>query len=154
VRLDRLVQSCVADIEPLATAKRIELRLGRVEPPAVTGREEALRTLLDNLVENAIRYTHAGGRVTVDAFEGGEGPVLAVTDNGPGIPAEERKRVFDRFYRVPGNGAPGSGIGLAIVKAIADSHRASVELADGEGGKGLTVRVRFPKSKTFSQEET
>jgi two-component system, OmpR family, sensor kinase len=154
VRLDRLVHSCVADIEPLAAAKRIELRLGRVDPAVVAGREDALRTLLDNLVENAIRYTHAGGRVTVDAFEDREGPLLAVTDDGPGIPAEERKRVFDRFYRVRGTGTPGSGLGLAIVKAIADSHRASVELADGEGSAGLTVRVRFPKSKTLSQEET
>jgi len=144
VRLDRLAASSVADVEPLAAAKSVELRLGRIEPTVVAGREEALRSLLDNLVENAVRYTTAGGRVTVDACADAEGPLLAVTDTGPGIPQEERQRVFDRFYRVPGTGVSGSGLGLAIVKRIADSHRASVELAEGEGGAGLSVRVRFP----------
>jgi two-component system, OmpR family, sensor kinase len=144
VRLDRLAAGSVAEIEPLAAAKPVELRLGHIEPVAVVGREDALRTLLDNLVGNAIRYTPAGGRVTVDACSDAEGPLLAVTDNGPGIPVEERQRVFDRFYRVPRIGASGSGLGLAIVKSIADAHRARVELAEGEAGTGLSVRVRFP----------
>ena len=144
VRLDRLAASSVSDIEPLAVAKPVELRLGRIEPAVVAGREDSLRTLLDNLVENAIRYTPAGGRVTVDAWTDGEGPLLAVTDNGPGIPTEERQRVFDRFYRLPGAVAAGSGLGLAIVKSIADAHRAHVELAEGNDGVGLSVRVRFP----------
>jgi two-component system OmpR family sensor kinase len=144
VRLDRLAAGSVAEIEPLAAAKPVELRLGHIEPVMVVGREDALRTLLDNLVGNAIRYTPAGGRVTVDACSDAEGPLLAVTDNGPGIPVEERQRVFDRFYRVPRIGASGSGLGLAIVKSIADAHRARVELAEGETGTGLSVRVRFP----------
>lgn len=144
VRLDRLAASSVADIEPLAAAKSIELRLGRIEPAEVAGHGNALRTLLDNLVENAIRYTPAGGRVTVDACVDAQGPLLAVTDNGPGIPPDERPRVFDRFYRLPAAGGAGSGLGLAIVKSIADAHRARVELAEGEDGAGLSVRVRFP----------
>jgi two-component system OmpR family sensor kinase len=143
-RLDRLAASSLAEIEPLAAAKPVELRLGQIEPVTVVGREDALRTLLDNLIGNAIRYTPAGGRVTVDACGDAEGPLLAVTDDGPGIPVEERQRVFDRFYRVPRAGASGSGLGLAIVKSIADAHRASVELAEGEAGTGLSVRVRFP----------
>ena len=144
VRQDRLAQKCVADLESLAMAKPLELRLGRIEPTEVTGHEEALRTLLDNLLENAIRYTPAGGRVVIDACSDARGPLVAVTDTGPGIPPSDRERVFDRFYRVPGNGAPGSGLGLAIVKSIADSHGARVELEDGEDGAGLTARVRFP----------
>jgi two-component system OmpR family sensor kinase len=143
VRLDRLAQTCVAEIEPLATARRIDLRLRRVEPAATLGDEHALRTLLDNLVENAIRYTPPGGRVAVDAFADAEGPMFAVTDNGPGIPPRDREHVFDRFYRVPGTSAPGSGLGLAIVKSIAETHAARVELADGENGTGLSARVRF-----------
>ena len=144
VRLDRLAASSLSELETLAVAKPIELRLGRIEPAVVAGREDALRTLLDNLIENAIRYTPAGGRVTVDACADSEGPLLAVTDTGPGIPRVERQRVFDRFYRVPGIGVSGSGLGLAIVKSIADSHGASVELSEGESGTGLAVRVRFP----------
>ncbi|HUL40612.1 MAG TPA: ATP-binding protein [Burkholderiales bacterium] len=148
VRLDRLAAESVAEIEPLAAAKPVEMRLGRMEPVIIPGREKALRALLDNLVENAIRYTPSGGRVIVDACADAEGPLLAVTDNGPGIPAEERERVFDRFYRLPGSAAPGSGLGLAIVKNIADSHGAKVDLAEGVGGVGLTVRVRFPTGQS------
>ena len=143
VRLDRLAQTCVAEIEPLASAKCMDLRLGRVEPVSLVGDEHALRTLADNLVENAIRYTPPGGRVVVDAFADREGPLLTVWDNGPGIPPKDRDRVFDRFYRVHGAGAPGSGLGLAIVKSIAEMHGARLELADGENGTGLAVRVRF-----------
>lgn len=144
VRLDRLAASSVAAIEPLAAAKQVDMRLGRIEPTVIAGREEALRTLLDNLLENAIRYTPAGGCVTVDACADSDGPLLAVTDDGPGIPPPDRERVFDRFYRVPGTGVSGSGLGLAIVKNIADSHGARVELSEGEGGAGLSVRVRLP----------
>jgi signal transduction histidine kinase len=67
-----------------------------------------------------------------------------VDDTGPGIPAAERGRVFDRFYRLPGSGADGSGLGLAIVKQIADAHRATIELGDPGEGRGLRVTVRFP----------
>jgi two-component system OmpR family sensor kinase len=143
VKLDRLAQKCVAEIEPLAAAKRMELRLGRIEPVEALGHEEMLRTLLDNLVENAIRYTPAGGQVSVDAYADDGVPMLAVTDNGPGIAPKEREHVFDRFYRVAGTGVPGSGLGLAIVKGIAGLHGARVELGDGERGAGLAVRVRF-----------
>jgi signal transduction histidine kinase len=145
VRLDRLAQKCVAEIEPLAAAKRMELRLGRIEPVEAPGHEEMLRTLLDNLVENAIRYAPAGGQVSVDACADDGVPMLAVTDNGPGIAPNEREHVFDRFYRVAGTGVPGSGLGLAIVKGIAGLHGARVELAEGPGGAGLAVRVRFPR---------
>jgi two-component system OmpR family sensor kinase len=67
-----------------------------------------------------------------------------VADDGPGIPAAERERVFDRFYRRAGAAAPGSGLGLAIVRAIAAAHGATVILSDGPGGKGLAVSVEFP----------
>ena len=76
-------------------------------------------------------------------------PVLSVEDTGPGIPPEERARVFDRFYRVERAGS-GSGLGLAIVQNIAQRHGAHVELGTGSGGQGLKVRVRFPPSATAS----
>jgi signal transduction histidine kinase len=69
-----------------------------------------------------------------------------VSDTGPGIPAEERGQVFDRFYRLPGSAAEGSGLGLTIVKQIADAHRAEITLRDAVDGQGLTASVRFPKA--------
>ncbi|MSQ71886.1 MAG: HAMP domain-containing protein [Betaproteobacteria bacterium] len=143
LQLDALALASVAELEAIAEAKPVELRLGRIEAAPVSARAEALRILLNNLIQNAIRYTPSGGRITVDAYaEAGEA-VLAVTDTGPGIPLEERARVFDRFYRVPGRGETGSGLGLAIVKSIAGAHTARIEMGGGEGGIGLRVRVRF-----------
>jgi two-component system OmpR family sensor kinase len=146
VELDRVAAAVLADFEPLATAKALELRLGRIEPARASGQEQALRTLAANLVDNAIRYTPAGGRVTLDAFTEAGRAVLQVRDTGPGIPVEERARVFDRFYRLPGSGVQGSGLGLAIVKRIADAHRAHIDLAEGDEGRGLRATVRFPVS--------
>jgi len=144
VDLDALAASVAADFETLAGAKRIGLRLGRVEPARAAGVPEALRTLLGNLVDNALRYTPEGGSVTIDAFTEDGRAALAVTDSGPGIPPEERERVFDRFYRLPGSGAQGSGLGLAIVSRIAESHHAEIELGEGEASRGLRATVRFP----------
>jgi two-component system OmpR family sensor kinase len=107
----------------------------------------ALRTLLSNLVDNAVLYTPAGGRVDVSAGVEDGRAYVEVADSGPGIPAAERERVFDRFYRLPGAPGPGSGLGLAIVRAIAQRHGAAVALRDTPGG-GLTVRVTFPPART------
>ncbi len=102
-----------------------------------------LRDLIVNVVDNAVRYTPAGGTVTVSAQREDDGSaVLRVEDTGPGIPAAQRALVFERFYRVPGNEADGSGLGLAIVKEIADAHHATVTLAAGAEG-GLVVEVRW-----------
>jgi len=146
VALDRLGASVLAEFEPLAAAKGIELRLGRIEPAQVDGAEAALRTLARNLVDNAIRYTPAGGRVTLDIYAEDKSALLAVTDTGPGIPSQERRRVFDRFYRLPGSGTQGSGLGLAIVRQIADAHDATIELGEGDADRGLRVTVRFAKT--------
>ncbi len=145
VALPELVRQAVADHALLAEAKRIDLGAGRVdEGAAVEGDAAALRTLLANLVDNAVRHTPAGGRVDVSAG-GGAAPHVEVVDTGPGSPAAERERVFDRFVRLPGAGEGGSGLGLSIVKAIAERHGASVALSDTPGG-GLTVRVSFARA--------
>lgn len=135
----------IADHAPLATAKGIDLGLARADAASVDGDREGLRVLLANLVDNAIRYTPQQGRVDLSVYISDEGPIVEVADNGPGIPVEDRARVFDRFYRGESADIPGSGLGLAIVKNVADRHQARVVLADGAGGQGLTVRVVFPR---------
>jgi two-component system OmpR family sensor kinase len=141
VALDALARSVVGDLAALAEAKPVALALVRAEPVAVRGAEDALRILASNLTDNAIRYTPAGGRIEVRVFKVGDRAVLEVADTGPGIPPEERQRVFDRFHRVAGTEVPGSGLGLAIVKQVAGLHGATLELAEGLDGGGLTVRV-------------
>src|SRR5262245_2353833 len=148
VPLAPLAVAIVEEMLALADRRRIDLGLGAAEPVAVQGDPEALRTLLRNLVDNALRYTPEGGRVDVsvrrDAAAEGRAAMLEVVDTGPGIPERDRARVFDRFYRVPGTASTGSGIGLALVRAIAQRHQGRVELATGPGGVGLAVRVVLP----------
>jgi two-component system OmpR family sensor kinase len=140
VRLDDLAREVVAELVPLADAGHIDLGVAAAQPVSIAGDPDALRTLLRNLIDNAVRYTPPGGRVDVTV----EAARLTVADDGPGIAPEERSRVFDRFYRHPGTEPPGSGLGLAIVKAIATAHGATVQLAQGPSGKGLAVTVSFP----------
>jgi two-component system OmpR family sensor kinase len=144
VDLVRLAGCAAADYALLAESRGIDLGLGEgVASAPVNGDAEALRTLLANLVENAIRYTPGPGRVDI-AVSLVEGQArLSVSDSGPGIPVDERERVFDRFYRRAEATEPGSGLGLAIVRTIAARHGASVELADSALG-GLQVGVLFP----------
>lgn len=143
VPLADIVREVVAELVPFADAKRIDLGISNSQSAVVLGDPDALRTLTRNLVDNAVRYTPEGGRVDVSVENSG-GTVLKVIDNGPGIPVEERSRVLDRFYRRPGTSPPGSGLGMAIVKAIADTHGATLTLDSGPDGRGLAVSVRFP----------
>lgn len=119
-------------------------------PVSIAGNAILLAELLNNLVDNALRYTPRGGRVTVRVRAEPSAAVLEVEDSGPGIPPHERERVFDRFYRVLGTPAEGSGLGLAIVREIAQKHGATVELADnptpGTSQRGLKITIRFPRN--------
>ena len=148
VSLDDLVRSVVSDFALKAEHRRIDLGARVGAGIEVQADAHQLRVLLDNLVENALRYTPAGGVVDVEADLQDGRPRLRVVDNGPGIPVAERERVFDRFYRgedaqslAPESG--GSGLGLAIVRAIAERHHASVSLHLPEAHRGLEVRIVF-----------
>jgi two-component system, OmpR family, sensor kinase len=143
VALDSLAAQVAGELEPLAEARRIELRLERLENAPVQGDATALHALARNLVDNAIRYTPSGGVVRLAAFIEAGHAILHIEDTGPGIPAEERARVFDRFYRLPGSSAEGSGLGLAIAKQVADAHGAEIALDEAAGGHGLRVTVRL-----------
>jgi two-component system, OmpR family, sensor kinase len=148
--LAELVRLRVATFVIKAEHAQLDLGAEAARPVPMTGDPAQLAVLLDNLIENALRYTPAGGVVDVSADLIAGQAVLCVRDNGPGIPEAERARVFDRFYRGrsahaqarDGSGS-GSGLGLAIVKAIADRHGAQIELCEPAVGTGLEVRVRF-----------
>jgi signal transduction histidine kinase len=143
VALAPVAREVVATFAPLASARSIDLGLERADEAVVAGDADALATLLANLVDNAIRYTPVGGRVDV-LVEAGPAPKIVVRDDGPGVPASERSRLFERFVRGHDAAAPGSGLGLAIVERIATRHGARVTLDDGIGGRGLSVAVAFP----------
>ncbi|MEO8442003.1 MAG: ATP-binding protein [Betaproteobacteria bacterium] len=143
VDLTEIARAAVAEQAPIAEARGVELGLTAETVVTTTGDRDALRTLLANLIDNAVHYTPRGGAVDVAVTDKDGQACWIVTDNGPGIPVNERERVFDRFYRRDIAGAGGSGLGLAIVQRVAQRHRATVDLADGADGRGLKVTVRF-----------
>jgi two-component system sensor histidine kinase QseC len=146
VDLHSLAASVMADLEHLAHAKDIEMLLEESQSNCVLGDETQLGLLLRNLLDNAIRYTPSGGSVSVKVSNV-NGVNIEVCDTGPGIPEEEREQVLQRFYRITGSGKEGNGLGLSIVRRIADLHGARLELGDNEAGQGLLVRVVWPSPK-------
>ena len=143
VDLAAAAAAAITDTHDSALARQIDLSLDATPHTWVHGDREAIRILVRNLVDNAVRYTPPHGSVQVRCRSSTEGALLEVTDTGPGIPAADRERVFDRFYRRATVQEGGTGLGLAIVKAIAERHGAQVVLAEAPGG-GLRVAVRFP----------
>ncbi len=143
VDLTALAQEVVRALAPLAAQRDIDLGVGATVPAVVRGDAAALTTLLTNLVDNALRYTPAGGRIDVATERVDGGFALSVRDDGPGIPEAERATIFQRFTRGSTASAPGSGLGLAIVKRVADRHGATITLGDGLDGRGLGVTVQF-----------
>lgn len=148
LRLDALAEALVAERAPLADLRGIDLVAASSGCAWIAGNADALRILLGNLLDNALRYTPTAGRVEVEVKAEGDGIRLIVRDTGPGIPPEERQRVFDRFYRGADQTEPGSGLGLAIVRRIADRHGAAIHLGESEEGQGLAVSVVFPACRT------
>jgi len=132
-----------AELVPMAFSKGIEIELGDSGPAELIGNAGLLRILLRNLIDNAIRYSPSGSRVQVDVARDATRTILSVTDQGPGIAVEERENIWRRFYRILGSGETGSGLGLSIVKRIADIHHATITLTAGDQGKGLRVDVMF-----------
>jgi len=147
LNLRELAQAAVSDHSALADSRDIDLgaAFSMIDVP-ITGHADALAVLLNNLVDNALRYTQAGGQVDVIAAMEDGRAILRVADNGPGIAPHEAPRVFDRFYRPDGNTVWGSGLGLAIVKNIAELHGAAIRLDPGLRGAGLAVTIIFPAS--------
>ena len=142
-----LLQTCIEQAMPLADSRRIDLGFERRTTAVVDAPAGELRSVFDNLIDNALRYSPEGSVVDVRLHAIRGRAVVDVVDAGPGIPAELMSRVFDRFFRIPGTPAGGSGLGLAIAQAAAERHGMSIELRDREateGGGGLVARVDLP----------
>jgi signal transduction histidine kinase len=145
-RLDRLLQDLVDCFQPLAQARDVRVRLvadGAVTAPVDAG---AVRQVVLNLLDNAVKYGPAGQRVTVELALENDQAVIAVEDQGPGIPTAERTRVWEPYWRLPRDSASavgGSGIGLAVVKELVQAHGGTVTVAAGTDG-GARFVVRFP----------
>ena len=141
VRLDTMAAEMCADHGAAALEKNIALELDAPAPVTLRANYPMLRILLRNLLDNAVRYTPAGGEVSVSVTAG----MLTVSDSGPGIPPAQRADALRRLHRLAGQDIEGSGLGLSIVARIAELHHARLELADGIGQPGLAVRVTFAR---------
>ena len=142
--LRSLAMGVVAELAPSAIARDIDLQLAPGDTVSVTGTPVLLAIMMRNLIDNAIRYSSQHSVVQVAVTSMDNGGEFSVLDQGPGISADEIDRVWQRFYRVIGSGESGSGLGMSIVKRIADLHGAHVALASGANGRGLRASVVIP----------
>lgn len=147
VSVRRIAHQVIEDLMPLAQAKNIDLGMVGEKDTNLRVSEIDLKTLLKNLLDNAIHYTPEDGKIDLHIRNFMGKTILQIEDTGPGIPGDERERVFDPFYRILGNDEIGSGLGLSIVKAIADRLGAEVTLhyVNEKKETGLSVVVEFPK---------
>jgi two-component system OmpR family sensor kinase len=143
VDLGEAIAASLQDVMPLAAEKEIDIGMVPSSAQKVLADPDELRTLIGNLVENAVRYTRNGGVIDLSVERMASMVVLEVRDTGPGIPEEILDRVFARFVRVAGSDIEGSGLGLPIVRAIADRCGAHVSLINRKDRDGLIARVAF-----------
>jgi len=147
VNLKSLAEDVVAQLEVLAEEKQQTISIETNAPLHWTGDRMALRQALINLLDNAIKYTQAGGRIGVRVAQLGKNRIIDVVDNGPGIPEELRSRVFDRFYRVDRSRSRdhgGTGLGLAIAKSAVEVQGGALSLVPSEGATGSVFRITLP----------
>jgi signal transduction histidine kinase len=150
VELSSFVQERVASLAPLAVQKSIEIEMSASRPSIVNVDPESLVSAIDNVLDNAIRYTPNGEKINITVYSTEAYAVLEIADSGIGIPKVHQKSVFERFFRVPGSEQLGSGLGLAIVQQVMALHQGEVTLSDGLEGRGLTVCLKLPcKRRTF-----
>jgi two-component system sensor histidine kinase QseC len=141
--LRSLAQQTIVELAPEAVSRGVQIELADGGPALIDGYAALISVLMRNLVDNAVRYSTAGGTVRVEVALAGPRALLSVSDQGPGIPLEEREKVGRRFYRILGTGQTGSGLGLSIVRRVAEIHDATVTLDEGPRARGLLVTVAF-----------
>jgi len=143
VDLHALAVRVAAQRAPGALARDVHLEVEERDPAWVRGIPDLLEVLLGNLVDNALAHAPPNSRVRIDALTEPGSVRLRIEDQGPGIPPSERERVFERFHRLEGAPRGGSGLGLSIVRRVAELHAARIELGDAQGGRGLRVDLLF-----------
>jgi signal transduction histidine kinase len=143
--LSALAQDLLEVYQPIAEEAGLELSGEIASGVVIHGHRQLLGQALANLLDNAIKYSAPGGRITLELAASEKGARLAVTDNGPGIPEEQRERVLQRFVRLDDSrGTPGSGLGLSLVAAVAKLHDVELNLLGNE--PGLKVTLDFPSA--------
>ncbi len=146
--LNELAHEIAGEWVPRALQRNIDFGYDGADGQIINGNKVLLRMLIDNLLDNATRYTLKGGCITASVKPIDKSVLLTVEDNGPGIPREERKAVFQRFYRTADTSGDGSGLGLSIVEEVALAHNASVVLDEPAGHSGTVVKIIFPRCET------
>jgi two-component system, OmpR family, sensor kinase len=143
IDLEEFLRTLIGDVMPLADHRNIDLGLSVDVAATVLANQDELRSLLHNLLDNALRYTPTTGVVDVRVHGENGAVVVEVLDTGPGIPTDVLPRVFDRFFRIEGTDTEGSGLGLAIAKNAAERNRIELQLVNRQDRSGLIARVTF-----------
>jgi two-component system OmpR family sensor kinase len=138
-----LLRERLARAVPLAGARGIDIELAASASAILPLHRESMAALLDNVIGNAIKYSPDGGRISACLVRGPEGTRIGIEDQGPGIAPALRRKVFERFYRIPGQDTAGSGLGLAIAERAAARNGATIRIGEGENGKGALVTIEF-----------
>jgi two-component system OmpR family sensor kinase len=145
VDVSALARELIAEYLPMAEKGKIDLGLEEREPLRIETARESLRLVLKNGLENALKYVPEGGEVTLQLRVEGPNAVVEIIDNGPGIPATQRTRAFDPFYRLPGAAGEGSGLGLSIAREAAARQGGDLSLFERRGGRGLVFHYQQPR---------
>ncbi len=146
VDLAKVVEEVIEQTIPISHAKNISVKFHAGNRPIIQANAHKLALMIGNLLSNAVTYTKEGGHVDIKLWADQDKIILDVADDGIGINPQDHERIFDRFFRVAGTGTTGSGLGLSIVRNIADLHKASINISKGIGGKGSCFQVRFQKA--------
>ena len=151
VSAKRVAKSLMDRLVGLASRNGVRLEAGELPEARILGDRQYLAQMITNLIDNAIKYGHRGGRITLRLTRAPA--TLVVDDDGPGIPQAERERVLERFYRRPDSGGSGCGLGLAIANEIAARHKATLRILDNPGGRGTRIEVAFSGGDARSGKE-
>jgi two-component system sensor histidine kinase QseC len=145
VELGAVLKGTISDLAPAVLAKGIDIELKHEQNALVSGDAGLLGILFRNLIDNAIRYSPRATRVDIEINGGDDTALVRITDAGPGLSADQRANIGRRFYRAPGTQAPGSGLGLSIVRRVLDLHRGRMQFEAPPTGSGLRVTVALPR---------